>query len=410
LWHSGAPTRISSTAARLRSPQSNSCRANRCAPHTGFAAAPLLLALLCGCSHHEAEGTVRAESHDSAAAYDREKVLNVYSWADYIAPDTVSNFEKETGIKVRYDVYDNNEVLETKLLSGHSNYDVVVPSDVFFDRQRAAGVYHELDKRALPNIANTDPEIMRQMAVHDPGNRYAIPYMWSTTGLGYNIDLVRERLGGEVPDSWALLFDPRIAAKLKDCGILVVDSPIDVFGSAIIYLQRDPRRRDPKDVLAAAQVLQAIRPFVRNIDPAPIAPLATGDVCLELAWSGDVEAARNRAIEAATGARIAYLIPREGALTTIDMVAIPADAPHPRNAAACLNYLMRPDVIAGISNYIKYPNGIVTSLPLIDAAVRDDPAVYPDAATRARLIGSVPVPLNYSRLAARAWTRFRTGQ
>ena len=375
-----------------------------------MAAALLLLGLLCACSAREGDAPARTGSDDAADVRDREKVVNVYSWADYIAPDTVSNFEKETGIKVSYDVYDNNEVLETKLLSGHSNYDVVVPSDVFFDRQRAAGVYRTLDKRLLPNLANTDPEIMRRMAVHDPGNLHAIPYMWSTTGLGYNVDLVRERLGGNVPDSWALLFDPRIAAKLKDCGILVVDSPLDVFGSAIIYLQRDPRRRDPQDVLAAAELLRAIRPFVRNIDAAPIAPLASGDVCLELAWSGDVEAARNRAIEAATGVRIAYLIPREGALTTIDMVAIPADAPHPHNAAVWLNYLMRPDVIAGISNYIKYPNGIAASLPLIDAAVRDDPAVYPDAATRARLIASGPVPLNYSRLVARTWTRFRTGQ
>jgi putrescine transport system substrate-binding protein len=183
-----------------------------------------------------------------------------------------------------------------------------------------------------------------------------------------------------------------------------------VFDSAIIYLHRDPSRRDPKDVLAAAELLRAIRPFVRNIDPAPIAPLASGEVCLELAWSGDVEAARNRAIENSTGAHIAYLIPREGALTTIDLVAIPADAPHPRNAAIWLNYLLRPDVIAGISNYIKYPNGNAASLPLIDAAVRSDPAVYPDAATRARLVTGAPVPLNYSRLVARAWTRFRTGQ
>jgi putrescine transport system substrate-binding protein len=322
----------------------------------------------------------------------------------------VSNFEKETGIKVHYDVYDNNEILETKLLSGHSNYDVVVPTDVFFDRQREAGVYRKLDKQALPNLVNTDPQIMRQMAVHDPENLHAIPYMWSTTGIGYNVDMVRKRLGGNVPDSWALLFDPRNAAKLQDCGILIVDSPLDVFGSAIIYLHRDPQRRDPKDVLAAAELLHAIRPFVRNIDPAPIAPLATGDVCLELAWSGDVEAARNRAVETATGAHIAYLIPREGALTTIDMVAIPADAPHPRNAQIWMNYLLRPEVIAGISNYIKYPNGVAASLPFIDATVRNDPAVYPDAATRARLVSSVPVPLNYSRLLARAWTRFRTGQ
>jgi putrescine transport system substrate-binding protein len=379
-------------------------------PRERMTALPLMLCLLYACSGRGGEGTAIARAHDTASSYDTEKVVNVYSWADYIAPDTVSNFERETGIKVRYDVYDNNEILETKLLSGHSNYDVVVPTDVFFDRQREAGVYRTLDKQALPNLANADPEIMRQMALHDPGNLHAIPYMWSTTGLGYNVDMVRKRLGEAVPDSWALLFDPRNAAKLKDCGILIVDSPLDVFGSAIIYLHRDPKRRDPKDVLAAAELLHAIRPFVRNIDPAPIAPLATGDVCLELAWSGDVEAARNRAVEAATGARIAYLIPREGALTTIDMVAIPADAPHPRNAQMWMNYLLRPDVMAGISNYIKYPNGVAASLPLIDTAVRNDPAVYPDAETRARLVSSAPVPLNYSRLVARAWTRFRTGQ
>jgi putrescine transport system substrate-binding protein len=379
-------------------------------PRARMAAVLLMLGLLGACSRREVAGAVTDEPRGTARGYDIEKIVNVYSWADYIAPDTVSNFEKETGIKVRYDVYDNNEILETKLLSGHSNYDVVVPTDVFFDRQREAGVYRKLDKQALPNLVNTDPQIMRQMAVHDPGNLHAIPYMWSTTGIGYNVDMVRKRLGGNIPDSWALLFDPRNAAKLQDCGILIVDSPLDVFGSAIIYLHRDPQRRDPKDVLAAAELLHAIRPFVRNIDPAPIAPLATGDVCLELAWSGDVEAARNRAVETATGAHIAYLIPREGALTTIDMVAIPADAPHPRNAQIWMNYLLRPEVIAGISNYIKYPNGVSASLPFIDAAVRNDPAVYPDAATRARLVSSVPVPLNYSRLLARAWTRFRTGQ
>ena len=379
-------------------------------PLARMAAIPLMLCLLCACSGHGGEGTAVARPRDASSPYDTEKVVNVYSWADYIAPDTVSNFEKETGIKVRYDVYDNNEVLETKLLSGNSHYDVVVPTDVFFDRQREAGVYRKLDKGALPNLVNTDPQIMRQMAVHDPGNLHAAPYMWSTTGLGYNIDMVRQRLGGSVPDSWALLFDPRNAAKLKDCGILIVDSPLDVFGSAMIYLHRDPQRREPQDVFAAAELLHALRPFVRNIDPAPIAPLATGDVCLELAWSGDVEAARNRAIEAATGARIAYLIPREGALRTIDMVAIPADAPHPRNAEIWMNYLLRPDVIAGISNYIKYPNGVAASLPLIDAAVRNDPAVYPNAEIRARLVSNGPVPLNYSRLIAREWTRFRTGQ
>lgn len=374
------------------------------------AAVPVLLGLLCACSGREGEAPAMAAAHDASSGDDGEKVLNVYSWGDYIAPDTVSNFEKETGIKVRYDVFDNNEVLETKLLSGHSHYDIVVPTDIYFDRQRQAGVYRALDKRSLPNLANVDPEILRRMAVADPGNLHAIPYMWSTTGLGYNIDMVRQRLGSVIPDSWALLFDPQNAAKLQDCGILLVDSPLDVFVSAILYLHRDPNRRDPKDILAAAEVLHAIRPFVRNIEPEPTTPLTTGDACLELSWSGDVEAARNRAIEASTGAHIAYLIPREGALTTIDMIAIPADAPHPHNAEIWMNYLMRPDVIAAISNYIRYPNGVAASLPLIDAAVRTDPAVYPDAATRARLVTSAPVPLNYSRLIARAWTRFRTGQ
>jgi putrescine transport system substrate-binding protein len=374
------------------------------------AATILALALLCACSGHRSAATAGSASAGDAHPADGENVVNVYSWADYIAPDTISSFEKQTGVTVHYDTYDNNEVLETKLLTGHSNYDVVVPTDVFFERQLRAGVYRKLDKQALPNLVNADPDIMRRMAGHDPGNQYAIPYMWSTTGLGYNVAMVRARLGEPLTDSWALLFDPRSAAKLKDCGILIVDSPLDVFQSAMIYLHRDISRHDPQDVFAAAEVLSRIRPFVRNIDPAPIAPLANGEVCLALAWSGDVEVARNRAIEASSGAHIAYLIPREGALITIDMIAIPADAPHPRNAALWLNYLLRPDVIATISNYIKYPNGNAAALPLIDAAVRSDPAVYPDAATRARLIANSSLPLNYTRLITRAWTRFRTGQ
>jgi putrescine transport system substrate-binding protein len=339
-----------------------------------------------------------------------EKVLNIYSWIDYIAPDTVANFEKETGIKVRYATYDNNEVLETKLLTGHTDYDVVIPTENFFDRQLRAGVYRKLDKAALPNLANADPDIMRRLAIHDPGNQYAVPYMWTTTGLGYNVDLVRARLGAVPPDSWALLLDPRNAAKLQDCGITIVDSPLDVFESAIIYLGRDPGKLDPADVAAASEVLRKIRPFVRYIDPAQyIGDLASGSVCLSLGWSGDVEQARGRAKEASTGANIAYLVPREGALMTVDMMAIPADAPHPRNAQVWINYLMRPDVIAGITNSIRYPNGNSASLPFVDAGIKSDESIYPDAATRARLQSNRAVPLDYSRLVTREWTRFRTG-
>jgi putrescine transport system substrate-binding protein len=345
----------------------------------------------------------------SSMKQDSEKILNVYSWLDYIAPDTVANFEKETGIKVRYDTYDNNEVLETKLLTGHTSYDVVLPTGAFFERQRQAGIYRKLDKSALPNLTNADPGIMRRLAVYDPGNLYAIPYMFTTVGLGYNVVKVRARLGVARPDSWALLFDPNNAAKLKDCGISIIDSAMDVFEAAMIYLGRDPNRLDPRDVADASAALLKIRPFVRNIDPAPVADITNNSICLSLGWSGDMEAARNRANEAKTGANIAYFVPREGSVITVDMIAIPADAPHPRNAEIWMNYLMRPDVMAAITNYIRYPNGYSSSLPLVQASVKNDEAIYPDQATLARLISPKTMPLDYSRLVTREWTRFRTG-
>jgi putrescine transport system substrate-binding protein len=368
-----------------------------------------LLSALLACARHGG-GTTPAAGAQASPNADGEKVLNIYSWADYIAPDTVRNFEKETGIKVRYDTYDNNEVLETKLLTGHTNYDVVDPTETFFERQLKAGIYLKLDKAELPNLVNTDPEIMRRLAVHDPGNLYAVPYMWSTTGLGYNVDLVRARLGAKPPDGWALLFDPANAAKLQDCGITIIDSPTDVFSSAMIYLGRDPNRLDPLDVAAASEVLRKIRPFIRYIDPAQYIPdLASGGACLSLGWSGDVEQARSRAKEANTGVNLAYLVPREGALITVDMMGIPADAPHPHSALLWLNYLLRPDVIAGITNYVKYPNGNAASLPLVRAAIREDESIYPSPATHARLITAKAAPADYSRLITREWTRFRTG-
>jgi putrescine transport system substrate-binding protein len=371
----------------------------------------LLLMGACGGSDHRAPAGGQVQGVPAGdSGYDREKILNVYSWADYIAPDTVPNFEKETGITVRYDTYDNNEVLETKLLTGHTNYDVVVPTENFFDRQMHAGVYRKLDKAALTNLGNADPEIMRRLAVHDPGNLYAVPYMWTTTGLGYNVARLRDRLSSPISDSWALLFDPANASKLKDCGIAIIDSPLEIFQSAMIYLGRDPNRHDPRDITAASELLRKIRPFVGRIEPDLIAPMASGDVCLALAWSGDREIARNRAIEAAKSVQILYFVPREGALLTVDMMAIPADAPHPRNAQAWINYLLRPEVIAAISNYIKYPNGNRSSLPYLDNSVKADPTIYPDAATRARLLTDSAVSLDYSRLVTREWTRFRTGE
>ncbi len=341
----------------------------------------------------------------------REKLLNIYSWTDYIAPDTVANFEKETGIKVRYDTYESNEVLETKLLTGHTNYDIVVPTDTFFERLAQAGVFRVLDPAALSNRGNLDPEIMRRLAVHDPGNAHAVPYLWSTVGLGYNAAAITQRLGARPDDGWSLLFDPANAAKLKDCGISIIDSPSDVFAAALVYLGRDPNSREAADAEAALSVLMKIRPSVRSIDTTEyIGELGNGGLCLALGWSGDVLQARDRAREAGNGARIQYLLPREGSLLETDMMAIPADAPHPENAEAWLNYLMRPQVMAGITNFVKYPNGNSASLKFVDAAIAADPNVYPDAAARAKLQVLRAAPPEYSRLLTRLWTRFRTGQ
>jgi putrescine transport system substrate-binding protein len=340
-----------------------------------------------------------------------EQTLNIYTWADYIAPDTVAGFERETGIKVRYTTFDNNEVLATQLLTGHTNYDIVVPSDFYFARLMKAGAFRKLDKSALPNRVNLDPDIMRKLAVHDPGNQYSVPYLWSTTGLGYNVEKVRERLGAAEFDSWSLLLDPKNAAKLQDCGIQVIDSATDVLSSVLIYLGRDPDSHDQEDLKAAAEALMKIRPYVRSIDAvATIGDLANGSVCLILAWSGDVTEARYRAIEASNGVTIRYFVPREGGLIAADMLSIPADAPHPENAEKWMNYLMLPQVIANITNATKYPNGNRASLAFVDSALKNDPAIYPGPAVRAKLHVLPEMSPEQTRLVTRLWTRFRTGE
>ncbi len=368
------------------------------------AAAVAALLLLAGCGQHDA-GKVRA--HPDA----EDQVLNIYSWADYIAPDTVANFEKETGIHVHYDTYESNEVLETKLLTGHTNYDVVVPTDTFFARLLRAGVFRRLDPAELPNREHLDPEILRHMAVLDPENAHAVPYLWSTSGLGYNVDLVSARLGTLPIDRWAIVFDPGNAAKLRDCGISIIDSPSEVIAAALLYLGLDPTSQDSRDAEAAAAVLMKIRPYVRNIDSSEyISALANGSVCLVLGWSGDVLQARERAREAAKGIRIAYALPTEGSMLETDMMAIPADAPHPHNAERWMNYLMRPQVMAGITNAVKYPNGNLSSRAFVAAAIKTDPAIYPSDAALAKLRTQIPASPEFSRLVTRIWTRFRTNQ
>ena len=342
-----------------------------------------------------------------------EQRLNVYNWSDYIAPDTITNFQAETGIKVTYDVYDGNEVLEAKLLAGGSGYDIVVPSaSPFMARQIAAGVYKTLDKAALPNWKNLDPRILELVAAADPGNAHGVPYLWSVTGLGYNKAMVRAALGEAAPlDSWALLFDPANAKKLAACGISLLDTPQEVVPATLAYLGLDPKSRDLGDLNKAFAALEKIRPFIRKFHSSEyINDLANGDLCLSLGYSGDVLIARNRAREAKNGEMIAFEIPKEGAQMSVDMLGIPVDAPHPQNALRFIDYLLRPVVIAAISDAVSYPNPNLPGTLLVKPAIRDDPAVYPPANIRRRFFVDLPAPAEYERARTRAWTRLKSGE
>jgi putrescine transport system substrate-binding protein len=348
---------------------------------------------------------------EAAAPKPEEKVLNVYNWSDYIAEDTNASFEAKAGIKVNYDVFDSNEVLETKLLAGRTGYDVVVPSASFLERQIKAGVFMKLDKSKLPNLANMDPEIMERVGKHDPGNEYAVPYLWGTTGIGYNPDKVKAALGTDTIDSWAVIFDPENAKKLQGCGLTMLDAPGEVIDSALIYLGRDPNSESAEDLAAAEELLMKVRPYVRYLHSSQyINDLANGEICVALGWSGDILQAQARGAEAATPVAVKYSIPKEGAIMWFDMLAIPADAPHPNNAHEYINYLMEPAVIAAVSNYVAYANGNSASFEMVDEAVRTDPSVYPTPEVKAKLYPHLAESQDYSRLSNRAWTRFRTGQ
>ena len=345
------------------------------------------------------------------AARAEAKVVNVFNWADYIGKDTIEDFEAKTGIKVTYDTYDSNEVLETKLLTGHTDYDVVVPTQTFAQRMIKAGVFRKLDKSKLPNLSNMDADIMRRVAAGDPGNEYLINYMWGTTGIGYNPQMVRKALGTDRIDSWSALFDPKVAAKLAKCGITLLDAPEDVFDSVRIYQGHDPNSEKPEDLAEAEALLMKVRPYVRYFSSSQhVNDLASGEICVSLSWSGLIYQARARGATAATPVQVTYAIPGEGADIWFDIVAIPADAPHPDNAQVFLNYLMDPKVIAGVSNEIGYANGNAASLPFVNADLKGDPLVYPPEEVRKRLYTSIAHTPEFSREQNRAWTRVKTGQ
>lgn len=346
-----------------------------------------------------------------ALAHAEDRVVNVYNWSDYIDSSILDDFTKETGIKVVYDVFDNNETLETKLLASGTGYDVVVPSGDFLQRQITAGVFQELDKAKLPNLSNMWDVINARTAVYDPGNAYAIDYMWGTTGIGYNIKKIKEITGSDEPPGWEAIFDPANAAKFKDCGIYMLDAPKEVFASALAYLGMDGNSHTLEDIQKAGDVLAAVRPFVRKFHSSEyINALANGDICIALGWSGDVFQARNRAAEAKSGVEIGYVIPKQGAMMWFDMMAIPADAPHVEEAHAFLNYMMKPDVIAKASNYVFYANGNKASQALLDKEVIDDKAVYPPEDVMNKLFTVTPYDQKTQRQVTRLWTKIVSGQ
>ncbi|TIT01825.1 polyamine ABC transporter substrate-binding protein [Mesorhizobium sp.] len=344
-------------------------------------------------------------------AHAQDRVVNVYNWSDYIDSSIIEDFTKETGIKVTYDTFDSNELLETKLLAGGSGYDVVVPTANFLARQIQASVFQKLDKSKLPNISNMWDIVSERTAKYDPGNEYSINYMWGTVGLGYNVKKVQEALGTDKIDSWDVFFNPEKLAKLKDCGVYVLDSPSDILPNAFKYLGIDPETTSLDDFSKAEELMLKIRPYIRKFHSSEyINALANGDICLAVGWSGDVFQARDRATEANHGVEISYSVPKEGAEMWFDQMAIPADAPHVAEAHEFLNYMMKPEVIAKSSNYVFYANGNKASQQFIDKEILEDPAIYPDEATLAKLFTIAPYDSKTQRVVTRTWTRIVTGQ
>jgi putrescine transport system substrate-binding protein len=340
-----------------------------------------------------------------------EKVVSVLNWSDYIAETTNADFEAKTGIKVTYDVFDSNEVLETRLLAGKSGYDVVVPTGYFLQRQITAKVFLKLDKSKLPNLANMDPDIMQRTAAHDPGNRHAVTYLWGTVGLGYNPDLVKRALGTDTLDSWSAILEPPNAARLAKCGIAMLDAPSDIASTVAIYKGLDANTEKPEDLEAIEETLMAVRPYIRYFHSSSyINDLASGEICVALGWSGDILQARDRGAAAAKPVTVKYSIPKEGAINYFDMLAIPADAPHPDNAHAYLNYLMEPEVIAKVTNKTRFANANAAALPFVDDDIKNDTGIYPTPEVRARLHPDLVESQEFSRDLNRAWTRIRSGQ
>jgi len=371
----------------------------------------LILGALTACGDKSAEPAATPAATPRAPAAE-EKVLNVYNWSDYIAEDTLANFEKETGIKVTYDVFDSNEILETKLVTGNTGYDLVVPSLSFLARQIQAGVFQPLDRSKLSNFGNLDTKLLATIAENDKDNTYSVPYLWGTTGIGYNAEKVKEVLGENAPvDSWALVYEPENLKKLSKCGVAFLDTPSEMIPPVLRYLGEEPNSFDEAVIQKAVDRLTQLRPHITYFHSSQfINDLANGDICVAVGWSGDIFQARDRADEADKGVAVKYSIPKEGAPIWFDMLAIPKGAKHPDNAHKFINFLMRPDVMAGISNYVSYASGNAASLPLVDESVRTNPGVYPSDEVMNKTFALAVLPAEVDRVFNRHWTTLKTGQ
>jgi putrescine transport system substrate-binding protein len=348
---------------------------------------------------------------ESAAGSGGAKVLNLYIWSDYLAPNTLSDFEKLTGIKVHAAYFDTNETLETKLLAGSSGFDIVVPTASYFERQIKAGAYLALDKAKLPNLKNMDPQLMAKVALHDPDNAHGVIYLWGTNGIGYNEKMVKAAMPDAPLDSWRLVFDPAVASKVAKCGISLLDSPAEMLRAVYSYLGKNPNSQNPDDLAQAEAVLLKIRPYIRNFSSSEyIEALANGDLCISVGYNGDVMQARDRAREANKGIDIRYAVPKEGSILWFDMLAIPKDAPDPDSAYAFMNYMMTPQVIADVSNFKRYANANAASQPLVLPAVKDDPGIYPPPDQRQSLAVQLADSPEQTRAITRVWQKFKTGE
>ncbi|QGX41364.1 extracellular solute-binding protein [Permianibacter aggregans] len=374
-----------------------------------LAAAVAAALSLAACSDKPAPEEQAAAPAEEKAA----KVVHVYNWSDYIDDSVLADFEKETGIKVVYDVFDSNEVLEAKLLAGSTGFDVVVPSASFLGRQIQAGVFQPLDRTKLSNWGNLDKSIMQRLENYDPGNQYAVPYLWGTTGIGYNVQKVKEILGEDAPvDSWDLVFKPENISKLNKCGVAMLDAQSEILPAALNYLGKDPNSLVEADYTDVAQpLLESIRPHVTYFHSSQyINDLANGDICVAIGWSGDIFQARDRAAEAGKEFEIAYSIPKEGALMFFDMMAVPKDAKNVDEAHQLVNYLMRPEVIAKVTNFVTYANANPASLPMVDEEIKSNKAIYPPEEVMAKLYTQRVMPLEIERVMTRVWTKVSKGQ